>query len=88
MKREITRYHSRGDTNIIDPVPLCRLCVSLEKNLEKAASEYLRTRNELQSLPEDDDQRSKATLAVRRSRETLMQAIQTFNEHKKRPHPE
>jgi len=60
----------------------------MEEKLESAASEYLRTRNQLQALPDDDYGRSKAALAVRRSRETLMQAVRAFNEHKKRPHPE
>ena len=88
MNQEFTCYHSQGDANMIDPVPLCRLCVSLKESLEKAASEYLRTRNELQGLPENDDRRSKAALAVRRSRETSIQAVRTFNQHKKRSHPE
>ena|SRR5258708_30251843 len=75
------------EADIIDPMTPCSLCVSLELTLENAASEYLRTRNQLQALPESDARRSKAGFDVRRSRETLMEAIQTFNEHKGYPHP-
>ena len=72
---------------MIDPMALCRRCSSLEKSLENAASEYLRTRNELQALAKDDDRRSKAALAVIRSRERFIQAMKAFNEHKKHSHP-
>jgi len=67
-------------------MPKCPRCSQLEQALGEAAAGYLQARDELQALTDDDGQRPIAGLRARQARTTLIEAIHSFNEHRKAPH--